>query len=76
MDDVALPINASFADNVFVPIPPREIAKVSKFVLLTFIFVNPASEPKKLVADKVFVEVSHDKFADCEIDVAVLPINI
>ena len=71
-----MPINIWFADNVVVPIPPREIAKVPEIELLTFIFVNPAPEPIKLVADKALFEVSHVKFEDCKIDVFEFPINI
>jgi hypothetical protein len=59
-----------------VPIPPLEIAKVQEIELLKFIFVHPAPEPLKLVADKLFVVLSHVKFGLCKIDVAALPINI
>jgi hypothetical protein len=73
---VAFPINIWFAVKVVVPIPPREMAKIPEFVLLTFIFVNPGPEPINLVADKVFVVLSHVKFALCKILVAALPIKI
>ena len=55
--------------------PPLEIGNVPNDTLEAFKAVKPAPEPTKLVADKVFVVLFHDKFADCKIDVVPLPIK-
>ena len=76
IDVAAFPINNWFAVKVATPKPPRDIGNVPDAALETFNAVKPAPAPTKLVADKVFVVLSHDKFADCKIDVAAFPIKI
>jgi hypothetical protein len=47
-----LPIDICFADNVVVPIPPRDIALLPDAALLTFELIHAEPEPTKVVADK------------------------